>query len=275
MKIRLLIVVFAIFICAASLPAYESEQELTLPVNGIESMKIRCGSGFLKVEGRAGLKQIRVKASIETKGYSRSRAKEAIEDYLKLSLEKQSGKAVLTSLIDLPRRFSILRNHMILINLEVEVPEDMPLSVDDGSGWIRIKKMESGIRIEDGSGDIDLSDCKGNVRIDDGSGSLSINRVRGDVQISDGSGSISLRQIEGRSIKIDDGSGEIRVEDSSCRIDVDDSSGSITIRDVVGPVTIDDGSGGITINGVEKDVTIIDSGSGGLSIRNVQGRVKK
>ena len=52
-----------------------------------------------------------------------------------------------------------------------------------------------------------------------------------------------------------------------------DGSGTIFIQQVGGTVKIDDGSGSIHIDGVEKDVIIEDSGSGGLDIRNVKGKV--
>jgi len=38
---------------------------------------------------------------------------------------------------------------------------------------------------------------------------------------------------------------------------------------------VSDGSGSINIDKVSKDVTITESGSGGLTIRNVNGKVEK
>ena len=49
----------------------------------------------------------------------------------------------------------------------------------------------------------------------------------------------------------------------------------MNIIEISGKVTVRDGSGSININGVEQEVIIEESGSGGLTIRNVKGNVQK
>lgn len=133
---------------------------------------------------------------------------------------------------------SFFSNRNAVINLTVEVPQPMALDINDGSGSIEIRDIE------------------GDIILDDGSGSLTIERVRGRVEIEDGSGSIDIDDVEGD-------------------LEVDDGSGSLTIRRISGSVEVTDGSGSITIDTVSKDVYIRESGSGGLSIDNVSGKVRK
>lgn len=110
------------------------------------------------------------------------------------------------------------------------------------------------------------------LRVDDGSGSIVVEDTLGDVEVDDGSGSLKI--YNAANVEIDDGSGSIEVDGATGDISIIDGSGSITVSEVGGSVTIDDGSGSINIDDVEKDVIIKEDGSGGLSVRNVRGNVE-
>lgn len=112
----------------------------------------------------------------------------------------------------------------------------------------------TGIDLEDKSGSAVISDV-GAIRVDDGSGSLRVTRVRGDVHVEDGSGSL-------------------RIEDVTGNVAVEDGSGSLTIGDVAGSVTLEDGSGGARVRGVTGNVVVTDDGSGGIEIEEVGGEVR-
>jgi hypothetical protein len=110
--------------------------------------------------------------------------------------------------------------------------------------------------------------------IDDGSGELRIEQIAGRVQVDDGSGELIIRDIHG-DVSIDDGSGTIEVKDVAGNLFIDDGSGTIEVSNVVENVEVSDGSGSIYIDGVGGDVIIKDDGSGSMHIKNVKGRVKK
>lgn len=241
------------FLCATSLFAYKEVKELNLSAYGIENFEIDCGSGFLKVYGQEGLKEIRVEAEIILEGRSEKSAEEFLKKYLKLSLKKRGSRAVLTSGFESYR--SLFSFGSKAINLTVHMPKDMNLDVDDGSGSIIVNEIA------------------GDVKVDDGSGSMEIMNIQGNLEVDDGSGEIDVEEINGN-LSIDDGSGEISVEGVSGDVSVDDGSGSMTIRNIGGSVTVRDGSGSITIDGVEKDVYIPSAGSGSVRVNNVKGTVK-
>ena len=111
------------------------------------------------------------------------------------------------------------------------------------------------------------------LRVDDGSGSILIEDVNANVEVDDGSGSLKIYNVG--AVDIDDGSGSIVIEGASGDVDIVDGSGSITVSKVGGTVTIDDGSGSINIDDVEKDLIIKEDGSGGLSVSNVRGAVEE
>ncbi len=234
MKFKIIFVAL-FFLCASFTFAYEDVRNLNLSAKGIEKLEIDCGSGFLKVRGQEGLREIKVEAEIVLEGKSEKSAEEFLKKYLKLSLEKRGSRAVLTSGFESYRSLFSFTNKVI--NLTVSLPKDMDLDVDDGSGSLTIENIRGDVKIDDGSGSMDIMNIGGNLDVDDGSGQIDVDGVSGDVSIDDGSGSMTIRNIEG----------------------------SVTVRD---------GSGSITIDGVEKDVYIPSEGSGSVSVKNVKGKVK-
>ena len=48
------------------------------------------------------------------------------------------------------------------INLDVELPENIALQVDDGSGSIEIENIGGPVTVDDGSGSMSIKDIQGN-----------------------------------------------------------------------------------------------------------------
>jgi DUF4097 and DUF4098 domain-containing protein YvlB len=258
MKLHILILIAAFsFACAVvhGFP-FEEEEQLNLSAEGVKTLEIDCGSGYLKVKGVEGLDRIEVKAVLVVKGIEDDEIKQFKEKYVKLSLEKKGSTAMLISEIKSSGISSLFKHTQARIDLDVRLPKSLALDIDDGSG------------------SIEVSDIDNNVKVDDGSGSIEMDNIKGDVSIDDGSGSIDLVSIGGN-LEIEDGSGLINVKEVSGDVSVDDGSGPIDIKKVGGSVVVGDGSGSIDIDGVEKDVTIKRDGSGSVSIRNVNGKIKR
>ncbi len=146
-------------------------------------------------------------------------------------------------------------NRYAHIDLTVQLPANLAVRVDDGSGNLVVRDVSS-IELEDGSGNIEMSGIAGDVSIDDGSGNIDLTDVGGEVWINDGSGNIDIADVG--SVVIDD--------DGSGNIDVDVVRGSVIVHS--------DGSGGIWVAAVGGDFTVQDDGSGGIRHRDVAGAVK-
>jgi len=222
-------------VAQAAADDYEEIRELSLESRGIDTLSVDNGSGSIDIIGVANSSEISVTATLVVPGRSEDKARKRLEDDLKLTLNKESDTAVLLAYFEQGSWFDW--NDGPSVNLEIRIPEEMHLIVDDGSGSIDIEGVRGDIVLDDGSGSIALADVGGQIEIDDGSGSITADRVGGDILVNDG-------------------------------------SGSITIRGVTGSVTVDDGSGSINIRDVEKDLIIIDDGSGGLDFANIAGRVQ-
>lgn len=271
MKIKTIILILLFLSLSLFGTTYEKKKELNLSAAGIEKFEADCGAGYLNITGEAGLKQIEVKATIIIQGYDDKDAEFFIKDKMTLSLKKRGDTAYLVSKCE---SSLFKRPKSALINLDVRVPRELSLDIDDGSGSMEIVGIDNEVEIDDGSGTIKVADIGGKVEIDDGSGTIDIVKIAGDVKIDDGSGNIKAEEIKGN-LKIDDSSGEIKIKNISGDVDVHDSSGDMRIYEIGGSVWVDDGSGGIYIDGVEKDVVIKGAGSGSVSIQNVKGKVKK
>lgn len=107
------------------------------------------------------------------------------------------------------------------------------------------------------------------LKIDDGSGSIKINNVASVSELEDGSGSIEIFDVKG-DMDIKDGSGSLTVRNVQGNVVIDDGSGSITAEKIGGYLKIEDGSGSMGITDVGGLVTI-DDGSGSISVNRVKG----
>jgi hypothetical protein len=216
---------------------YSTTKKLELDGESLTSIRIDCGSGFLKVYGNKQQNKIEVEAEILVENADKAEIENFLERGLILRLERKGKKAYLQSQVDQSFWESVFGNRPnAIVNLTVTVSSKINLDVDDGSGLILIENID------------------GDVWLDDGSGETTIRKVTGD-------------------LSIDDGSGELIISDIGGNLDIDDGSGEISINRIGGNVTVDDGSGSIRIDDVKKDVTILDDGSGSVSITNVKGKV--
>lgn len=238
---------------------FHQEKELSLSASELTAMDIDAGAGSLTIKGVEGLNQVTVKADIYT-------TKNNPENY-ELTLEKSGSTG-----------FLVAKNHKTSgmwngssprIDVVIEVPEALALTINDGSGEINIQNIAAALSINDGSGNIDVDNIGGDLSIHDGSGSIEAHVIDGTLDIIDGSGSIDINRIKGN-VSIEDGSGSIHASDINGNATIDDGSGELTIKQVTGIVTLKDGSGGIEVDTVG-GLKILESGSGGLKVNNVEG----
>jgi DUF4097 and DUF4098 domain-containing protein YvlB len=258
MKLHTVLIVMVFLVAGAVVHgfSFQKDKQLNLAADGIKTVEIDCGSGYLKIRGIEGLERIEVVATLVVKGIDEDDIERFKKRHVKLSLEKKGSSAVLVSKIDYSAIAALFKPRSAQINLDVRVPKNLALAIDDGSGSIEVADIANNVKLDDNSGNTEMNNIKGNVFIDDGSGSIVLTSISGDVGI-------------------DDGSGNITVEDVSGDVDIKDGSGTIKISKIGGSVVVSDGSGGIYIDGVDKDVNIKRDGSGSVSIQNVRGKVSK
>ncbi|MEX2283132.1 MAG: hypothetical protein WEE89_11675 [Gemmatimonadota bacterium] len=224
---------------------YSATREATVDAAAASRIYVSAGSGTLRVEGKPGLRQARLRG---TACASDRRLLEEIE-----LTATRSGTEVRVHSNDNDKD---LRNREYArLDLVIEVPENLATEIDDSSGDIQIYGLGA-VHITDGSGEIVADDIRGSLTIDDGSGEIKVTGVRGDLKITDGSGEIDALDIGGI-VDIRDGSGQITVSKTLRDVLISDSSGGIDVDDVGGAFTVrNDGSGGIHHRAVRGTVSL-------------------
>jgi len=107
------------------------------------------------------------------------------------------------------------------------------------------------------------------IDIDDGSGDIFIEDIGNDIDINDGSGNMEIKKIIGR-LDISDGSGDIRLIDIEGNTRLEDGSGDIIFDNIRGNIILDDGSGDIEIEQVTGSIEL-DDGSGAIYAIKIKG----
>ncbi|WP_430456270.1 DUF4097 family beta strand repeat-containing protein [Rheinheimera sp.] len=106
------------------------------------------------------------------------------------------------------------------------------------------------------------------LKLEDGSGDTRVEGLTGDLLIADGSGNLQVSG--GRQVTIEDGSGNLSLAQTSGNVSIDDGSGDISASQIGGTLTLTDGSGDVEINQVQGTVTIED-GSGDIRVAQAGG----
>ena len=226
---------FAVSLAHGASHEYTEVRDLSVDAQGLSEFVIDAGAGSMSVTGVEGADGIAVTATIRIESRNDDKAREIIEERVRLTLERKGDTAKLRS--ELNGDWSWGANGAI--DLDVRMPAGLALTVDDGSGSIVITDVRADINVDDGSGSLEISNA-GAVSVDDGSGSVKIRAASGDVYVNDGSGTIDISGVAG-SVTVDDGSGSITVDDVESDFIVEgDGSGSVTYTNVRGTVELDD-----------------------------------
>ncbi|MGD8279389.1 MAG: hypothetical protein PVH00_15230, partial [Gemmatimonadota bacterium] len=145
---------------------YEAQRAANIDASATDQLRLIARGGTLRVRGRAGLDQVRV----------RGRACASSEDLLD-QLRLETGRDGGTVRVEVPEidndDWMHGRNTYALLHLEIEVPEGMAADISDGSGEAWLSGLGR-LYVDDGSGELTLENIAGDVEIDDGSGSVTV-----------------------------------------------------------------------------------------------------
>lgn len=236
-----------------ALEVYTSPRDADVSSAGARSVQIEAAAGSLRVEGRSGIDQVKVRGT--AKANRRSRL-----DDIKLIAERRGDVVFIKA--DIPDNnggfFSAMNgDYQMALDLVIEVPMSLPITAGDGSGDAEFNNTGA-LDLTDGSGELFVRGAHGDVRITDGSGNITIGGVEGAVRVADGSGNINARNVTGDFVVDDDGSGDIDVAGVGGTMHVEnDGSGNINADRIAGDFVVDhDGSGIIRYDTVKGTVRI-------------------
>jgi hypothetical protein len=228
---------------------YTAPRNAAVDASGARKVEVEAAAGTLRVEGKAGLRQVQVT------GTARASSQQFL-NRIKLIAERRGDVVFIKA--DIPDQdsdYGFRDNFSAGLDLVILVPQGINADVGDGSGDAKVLNVGS-LEASDGSGDFSVDGATGSVRITDGSGNLTIENVGGDVTVNDGSGDITVRNVTGSFTVTSDG------------------SGGIYATDVRGSVVVEnDGSGEIEVNKVGRDFRVESKGSGSIDYSAVSGKV--
>ena len=184
-------------------------------------------------------------------------------------------------------------------DLRVRVPKGKNVAVNLGVGKAFVTNVEGTIRISVSSADVATDRTRGSLRVSTGSGNVDLRSAAGDVNLSTGSGDITASGIDGSMLRLETGSGTIKLSDgkagtiyastgsgdidatsaSGDELSFETGSGDIDVALIAAfrSVHIETGSGDVTLKvpstaGAEVD---IDTGSGDIDLGGLTLTVRK
>ena len=248
----LLVVTCSLIPVRARAQEHASPRNAEVDARGARSVHIEAHAGSLRVEGRTGLSQVRIR------GTARASARNML-GAIKLVAERRGDVVFVKA--DIPDQHGDFwdaiggNSRYRGLDLVIEVPVSLPLEVADGSGEATFVNTGA-LSLADGSGEIEIRMARGNVRVNDGSGAIDIDGVEGSVRIDDGSGEIKARNV----------TGDVSVDT--------DGSGNISVAGVGGTMRVgNDGSGSIDVDRVGGNFVVSSDGGGSIRYATVKGTV--
>lgn len=200
---------------------YQEEIAFTVPSTNIETVDVSAGAGSLNVSSTPSTREISVVATVCTS------RKSGLEGMGVQHLVQGDTQYLWTKIPEDDRR-SLVSSGYRFIHLDVTVPAGMPVNIKDGSGELTVSGTGD-LNLVDGSGAAHIFAIAGNVKVKDGSGELTIEDVQGAVDVDDGSGGIDIVKVAG-SVTVRDGSGDIDVRDVQLEVSIlEDGSGDVNI----------------------------------------------
>ncbi|WP_202843489.1 DUF4097 family beta strand repeat-containing protein [Luteimonas saliphila] len=234
-------------------------------------------TGVTAVVFHVGPHTLRIDAGASPTGAVRGRAcaSEADRlDALRLTQERSGGKLVVRLEHDSKWSGITLGNRYAYMTLEANVPDDLLVQLDVGSGDGRVEGA-SAVSADVGSGDVEVRRTRGrvtakvgsgDVKVDDagelrilsiGSGDVEAGNLRGDVEVgSIGSGDFTLRRAIGGVTIRSIGSGDAELADVG---------GSVSVGSI--------GSGDLEVERAGGDLTVSSIGSGDVDHVGIAGTV--
>lgn len=236
---------------AATPCKYEAPRHLQLDLAGVRAVQLEVRSFDLHVAATPGARQLVLNG--------RACASDAaMLDRLQVNQRREGDQLIVTlggNHAGSGFSFSLFGSSYANLDVNVQLPPDMPTTVRVGSGDAWVTGMHQLASIV-GSGDLHVSHISGAFGTSVGSGDVDASDV-GSLQ----AGSIGSGDLKAQAIKGDAKVGAI-------------GSGDVKLRDVGGSVRVDTiGSGDLVVNGVGGSLSVGAKGSGDVNYSGVRGKV--
>jgi len=155
------------------------------------------------------------------------------------------------------------------IALQMEIPPDYPLQVDNSFGDVSIRGLTKGLKAKTSHGVLKIDDCCGDLFLSNRGGEVSVQMGDGDLHVETSFGPIVVRQVRG-DVFASNKFGPVSIVEVSGSVQVENSAAPIEIADIGGEVTVNNHLGHVTVRRVAGDLKVGNTGSP-VRIADVQG----
>jgi hypothetical protein len=225
--------------------AFSAERKAGIDTTGAERVEILARAGDLTVRPASG-------TALGAAGRACASRQEFLDQ---TQLHVRRAGNVIQVHVQTPDDMSGIGIFYAYLDLQVVVPEGLPVEVTDSSGDMSLDGVRV-VRVTDSSGDILARRLSADVEIDDSSGDIRVEDAAGAVRVADSSGDIVIRGAQSVHIPRD-------------------GSGDMSIERITGNVLIEqDSSGDVTVSGVGGNVELLADGSSQVRVTSVQGTVR-
>jgi len=225
---------------------FEAPRNMSIDLAGVRAVQIEVRSFDLHVTGRSDTRKL------DLRGRACASDRDMLER-LVVSQHREGDQLILELGND--RGFHWFGNGEANLEVAVELPANLPLTVDVGSGDAEVSgvaQLDSHV----GSGDLNVRNVAGRFATSVGSGDAEAHEV----------GSLEVGSVGSGDLTVSGVGGDARVGSIG--------SGDVTLRNVRGSVHADTlGSGDLDVDGVGGDLSLGAKGSGDVSHNNVKGKV--
>jgi len=224
---------------------FSAERKGGIDTTGAERVEILARAGDLTVRPASG-------SALGAAGRACASRQEFLDE---TQLHVKRAGNVIQVHVQTPEKMSGIGIFYAYLDLQVVVPEGLPVDITDSSGDMDLEGVRV-VRVTDSSGDVTARRLLADVEIDDSSGDVRVEDAAGAVRVADSSGDIVIR-----------GAQSVHIPQ--------DSSGDIIIERIAGDVTIDrDSSGDVLVSNVGGNVELRADSSGLVRVTDVRGTVQ-
>jgi hypothetical protein len=174
--------------------------------------------------------------------------------------ESGSGVEVKTSYPEKSFHYSFNGEFSYSVELEVNVPENAPLTVRNRFGSIDVTGTKASSEIVGGQGAVSVHNVRGTQRIQNSFGSVELVSADGDVTVTNTNGSVKALHVRG-SVSLTSRFGSIAVDDVSGDAEVHGGNGSVDVQSVRGRATVNNSFDTTTVHDVGRDFVFTGNNS--------------
>ena len=214
--------------CDNGPPAVRStrQEEATFVVGGSAVLDVESSNGAILVHGVEGVEEVRVIATLSTRGDTLEEAEERLDRMVYHMT--QNGETVRLSYRTSEQESDVRRYSGV--SFDVEVPTETRIVAETSNGAITIEAVSGRLTLDTSNGAIRVRDVIGDVFADTSNGAVEVERVQGVLRIDTSNGAIEMRDVAA-TIDADTSNGRIefagalvegshRLETSNGRIEV-------------------------------------------------------